>query len=250
MWPLLGLFEIIFFAVFFILMAIGVTFDRRGREEPKWYIFGVGLVIVAAWFWPDWTFLGIWDTVRSWAFWEPVGAYLAAGLVYSIVEFVLDVRRSARKYKSIWEQYLSSKIEVKQLDDKGLPRQEENVRRGGTQTITKSLAVREVLQNTDDRSNAAVAKDLVDSFVTHNSGRPSYGFVGLKANESGSAPEPVIDKVELAEHIGAWTFLWPAYAVSLVLGDLLTEVFNWLTDTLVKLSGRFVRMSFSDVFKF
>jgi hypothetical protein len=250
MWAL-GLFEIIFFAVFFILLAIGTTFDRRGREEPKWYIFGVGLVIIVAWFWNDFTFLGAWDTIRTWSFWEPVAAYLGAGLVYSILEFVLDVRRSARQYKTRWDQHLGSRIEVKQLTPDGSGyRSEENPRRGGNTIVTKDLTVREVLTNSEEVSNSKVAKELVSTFVSNNSGRQSYGFVGLAVDDTGLAPEPKIDKVELAEHVGAWTFFWPAYAVSLVLGDLLTEIFQWLADALVKLSGRFVRMSFAGVFKF
>lgn len=247
MWAL-GLFEIIFFAVFFILMAIGVTLDRRGREEPKWYIFGIGLVIVVAWFWSDFTFLGLWDTVRTWTFWEPVAAYLGAGLVYSILEFVLDVRRSARKYKALWNNNLTRHIDVKQLDADGKPMSQET--RNGKQWVVKSLSTREVLGDAGDPSNAQVAKALVESFVSHSSGHQSNGFVQLKVDSTGLAPEPVINKVELAQHVGAWTFFWPVYAVSLVLGDLLTEVFNWTADVLVKLSGRFVRMSFSDVFKF
>lgn len=248
MWAL-GLFEIIFFAVFFVLLAVGVTFDRRGQEEPKWYIFGIGLVIIVAWFWKDWTFAAAWDTVRSWSFWEPVVAYMLAGLVYSIIEFVLDVRRSARRYKELWDRSLSARLEVKQLDDKGEARMVENA--GGRRTwVVENTTAREVLANQHIPSNAAAAKEFVESFVTSNTGdsRKSHGFVRIVAN--GMTPEPKIDKAQLAEHIGAWTFFWPAYAVSLVLGDLLTEIFTWLTDALVKLSGRFVRMSFSDVFKF
>jgi hypothetical protein len=247
MWAL-GLFEIIFFVVFFLLLAVGTAFDRRGNESPKWYVFGIGLVIVVAWFWGDFTFLGLWDTVRTWAFWEPAAAYLGAGLVYSILEFVLDVRRSARAYADSWGRYLKGKVEVRLLDDNGVPRMEEGPRGGNRGYAVTQRTVQEVLSNAGDPSNARAAGDALDSFISNNSVRS--GFVGLTKNEAGTAPEPKINRIELAEHIGAWTFLWPAYAVSLVLGDLLTEIFNWLADLLVNMSGRFVRMSFSNVFKF
>lgn len=265
----LALLEIAFLAVFLIFLVVGASLDRRGNESPKWWTLGIGLVIVAAWFWPHYTFFGpaevaavmdgtkvvseaqtrvvLWDVVSTWSFWTPVAYFFGAGLVYSILEFVLEVRRTARKYADKWAQYLNTKHEVKQLDAKGEVRSEETAG-GRKQWITKTLTVREILAGSDDPSNAAVAEDLVTSFI--NSSYSKYGFVGLTLNETKSAPEPKINKIELAESIGAWTFLWPVYAISLVLGDLLTEIFNWLADLLVNMSGRFVRMSFSDVFKF
>ena len=59
---------------------------------------------------------------------------------------------------------------------------------------------------------------------------------------------PVINRKELAEFIGCWMLFWPAYAVSLLLGDLLTEVCSRLADLLTVLSGRLVRRAFSKVF--
>lgn len=266
----LGLLEIVFFTIFFILLVIGASLDRRGNESPKWYILGIGFVILAAWFWPDFTFFGpahvdavmegtkvispakdrvvLWELLSSWSFWTPLWMFLGAGVAYSILEFVLEVRRTARRYTELWARNLERRIDVKQLDAKGDPRSEETLSGRSKQWVTKSLTMREILANREDPSNAAVAEDLLTSFV--NDDRSRYGFVGLTLNADKTAPEPKIEKLKLAEAIGAWTFLWPVYAVSLVLGDLLTEIFNAIADALVKLSGRFVRMSFSDVFKF
>lgn len=264
----LALLEIVFFTIFLILLVIGASLDRRGNESPKWWILGVGFILVAAWFWNDFTFFGpaevaavmdgtkvvseaqtrvvLWDLVSSWSFWTPFWMFLGAGLVYSILEFVLEVRRTARKYTEVWSRHLDRRVEVKQLDAEGKPRSEEGKR--GNQWITKTLSIREIMANRDDKSNDAIAGELLESFV--NDDRSRYGFVGLVVNEAGTAPEPKINKIALAESVGAWTFLWPVYAVSLIIGDLLTEIFNWIADTLVAMSGRFVRMSFSDVFKF
>lgn len=265
----LVLLEIVFIAIFLILLVIGASLDRRGNESPKWWILGVGFIIIGAWFWNDFTFFGpaevaavvdasgkvieeaqtrvvLWDAVSTWSFWSPFWMFLGAGLVYSILEFVLEVRRTARRYTKAWSDYLDKRLDVKQLDSEGKPRTEEGTR--GSQYITKTLSVREVMANRDDKSNDALAGELLESFI--NNDRSRYGFVDLVLNETKTAPEPKIDKVELASAVGAWTFLWPVYAVSLIIGDLLTEIFNWIADALVAMSGRFVRMSFSDVFKF
>jgi hypothetical protein len=265
----LALLELIFIAVFFILLVVGASLDRRGNEAPKWYILGIGLAIVAFWFWPHFTFFGpaevaavmngtkvvseaqtrvvLWDVISNWSFWTPLWMFLGVGVVYSIVEFVLEVRRSARQYSKQWADWLSSRADVKQLDAKGDQRSEETAN-GRKQWVTKTLTMREVLADLEDKSNAAYATEAVESFVGRNPTR--YGFVELTLNEARTAPEPRINKFQLSRAVGAWTFMWPVYAVSLVLGDLLTEIFNWIADILVNLSSRFVRMSFSDVFKF
>ena len=254
----LGLFELVFFSVFILLLIIGISFDRRGTEEPKWYIFGIGFIILAAWNWSDWTFFGaatvpavmegtkvvseahtrvvLWDTIRSWTFWEPTFAYLAAGLVYSIVEFVLSIRRSARYYKKAWEDRLSGSWFRGYKDIDG----------GGR--IEEKITLREALSRAaaGDEAMAANTKDSVESFIRNT--RPADKIVGLEVGPDG-APSPKVDKVELAEHIGAWTFFWPFYALSLILGDLLTEIFNIVSSFFVHLSGRFVRLTFRDVFK-
>ena len=56
----LGVLELIFVGAFFLLLVVGASFDRRGREAPKWYIFGLGFLAVGAYYWPDFTFTGIW----------------------------------------------------------------------------------------------------------------------------------------------------------------------------------------------
>lgn len=246
----LGVLELIFVGAFFLLLVVGASFDRRGREAPKWYIFGLGFLAITAYYWPNFTLTGIWTGVTSWAFWQPVGTYLLAGLAYSLLEFVLEVRRTARYYKESWTAALSRKAEIKQRDpDTG------DILRGAVSQSTRGLigdpimkvmTAREVIANREDPSNTTIAREIIDGFITNQCRR--YGFVNLTCGAAGT-PEPLIDKLALAESIGAWTFFWPAYAVSLVIGDLLTEVFNVIAEFLVKISGRFVRFSFADVFK-
>lgn len=192
-----SIFELIFCAVFFLLLIVGASFDRHGREEPKWWIFGIGFVAALVWFWKDWSFSGIWAAIQSWTFWQPVCYYFLAGLVYSLLEFGLDVRRSARYYKQQWLDY-SRKSDV---------------------------------------------NDFVNKYSFKNR------IIELAKSDETGLPEPRVNKAELAEHIGAWTFFWPAYLLSLIIGDLLTELFDSLSELLVKISGRFVKWSFSDVFK-
>ena len=50
--------------------------------------------------------------------------------------------------------------------------------------------------------------------------------------------QPVVNRGRLSSYIGGWTFLWPVYAVSLLLGDFFG-----------KIGGRFVCSTFADTFK-
>lgn len=277
MWILgLSFLELAFIAVFFIALTIGTGFDRRGREEPKWCILGVGFVAAAVYFWPEYSFFGpadiaavvdggkittpaihrtvLWDVIRNWSFWTPLWMFIVAGLVYSLVEFALEVRRMARAYAERWTKAIDRKIEVYDLNDDGsyktYPEPAAGLKKVKTGYISDMIDVATVLANVDGKKGYHEAgKNFVQSFISAND-RPEYSFIGLTVNEAETAPEPKIHKKTLAESIGAWTFMWPAYLVSLVLGDLLTEVFNTLADFLVSISGRFVKLSFSNVFKF
>lgn len=258
----LGLLELIFFGVFFLLLIVGTAFDRQGKEEPKWYIFGVGLIAIVAWFWKDWTFGSVWEFVSTLKFWAPVGAYLLAGLVYSLLEFFLDVRRSARFYADAWKTMLNQSEWVNVYDvvqDANDPSGEVLVQRkvmgpdGRQKNETRARLYSEVYSEVKEKG--AKSRLFNDALKYSKTFTDSYRFkdriveIQLNADDKITV-EPRVNKIQLAEHIGAWTFLWPAYAISLIIGDLLTEVFNILADILANISGRLVRLSFSNVFKF
>lgn len=278
----LGVVELAFLALFFIACVVGVTFDRRGVEEPKWAIIGVGAALIAVWYWSHWTFFGaahipaemnngtvvheavdrivLWSVIQSWDLWRPVSEFLIAGLVYSLVEFALDVRRTARFYATEWTKYLThtEEIEVTTTDaDGNVVYVTEEVRNGRGERVTKNVTRQrehsEVYAEVKAKGAASnlfnKALKLSQEFISQY--RFKNRFIELTLNKDTKIDvEPKINKVELAEHITAWTLMWPMYLVSLVLGDLLVEIGRVLADVLVKISGRFVRLSFANVFKF
>ena len=273
----LGLLELLFVSVFLILLIVGVTFDRRGKEDVKWWVFGIGLLALGLWQWNHWTFIGdahvaavmngtkvisearerivLWDAIRSWEFWSPVFMYLLAGLMYSLLEFVLDVRRSARFYADEWEKHLSSFDYVPVLDANGnmIPDNDgTGTRIGGDRVKTRKHPNSEVYDEVKEKGATSKLFDKASTLTREFVGRYSFRnrIIELKVGTDKISVEPHINKVELAEHISAWTFLWPAYMISLILGDLLVEIFNMISNVLVKISGQFVKLSFANVFKF
>lgn len=249
----LGLLELLFVSVFFLLLIVGVTFDRRGKEDVKWWIFGVGLMILAVWQWSSWSFGGIWEAVKTVEFWSPIGYYLLAGLVYSALEFFLDIRRSARFYAAEWQQHLKAGEQVPVLGEDGEPvvtKKGDRFNSDQVQTTRRSNSevYDEVKAKGANSGLFNTAMKLTSEFV----GRYHFKhrIIELKIGTDKISVEPRVNKIELADHISAWTFLWPAYAVSLILGDLVVEVFNFIASVLAKISGQFVKLSFANVFKF
>ena len=262
----LGLLELLFISVFLIALIIATAFDRRTKnEEPKWYLLGLGLAVVAFWYWPDFTFFGsphvaavmgtgqdaakvitpafdrvvLWDVVRDWSFWAPLGAYLGLGLAYSCVEFGLTIRRAARHFESLWKSWLASTEAVRM--------------EAGAERIDISHAdlIRQARDNGPEWKLFSTAVDAVRSFRSNVSLGNSQEdrIIGVAVGADKLTVEPKVNRGELTEHVGAWTCLWPAYGLSLIFGDLLTEFFRIVADIMTNLSGRVVKIAFRDVFK-
>lgn len=222
----LSILEIVFFGGFFILLVIGASFDRKGQESFKWWVFLIAVTMLFVWEWSSWSFTSLWDSVRTFDFWKPFFVYLGIGLLYCFVEFTLEVRRIAKEYAAQWESFLGRSIRIERRE---------------------SMTLREALATIDDESATASANNAISHFICEcRIGR--YSFVGIEANSAGR-PEPKINKAKLSESVGAWTFFWPFYLVSLIIGDLLSEVWNMISSFIVQISGRFVKMAFKDVFK-
>lgn len=277
--PVLGIIELIFFGFFFVLMVIGTALDRRySNESPKWWILGLGLAIAVVYFWGEVSWTGMVEAVQSWSFWKPLAIYLVAGLAYSALEFILSVRKMARSHTDSWKRFIST-VDVKYLlngdsiahqwvkqrdgkfwvktSDRGAsmtPVGDDNAHWKEVQKVEINyrdiFKAAQAVGSTEDQRMAA--QELFLAYVRRDDYRLSNlkkDFISLELNETTFEVQPAVNRARLASFIGAWTFLWPAYAVSLVLGDFLVEVFRVVGDIFSKIGGRFVRFTFADVFK-
>ena len=73
------------------------------------------------------------------------------------------------------------------------------------------------------------------------------GCIGRTPQARKAVPRSPVGIV-LSQAIGCWTLFWPAYALSLALGDLLTELWQRMAEVLTKISTRFVQRTFSKEF--
>ena len=242
---------ITFLAFFFLLLVLGTVADRNDSAAPKWYIFGAGFVLVVGYFWKDWTFVSVWDGLMSWTFWKPVVVYFGIGLVYSLIEFLLNIRRSVRFYTDAWKKHLSSEKMFLAFEEDGSlitttvnGRLEQVTRRGTIAEVYSEVAQKGALSG-EFNDVLRLSKDFIQQHSFN------AGIIEIVLDKKTKVtPVPQVNRSKLAEHIGAWTFFWPFYLVSLIVGDLLIEVFRSIANFISRISGRLVRISFANVFKF
>lgn len=266
--------DIFLMAAFAILMVIGATFDkRRDQAEPKWVFLILGAVIFGMMNWSSWKFFGestsqvvLWDVVRTLTFWSNVSLYLSIGLVYSVLEFGLEILRSARVYKEEWAAHLKHTITYTVRDEfrnrlpinPTKPTNLENVQKLTIQIGTLYTKVKNGLGVSGDDCGisldeaTALAKEQTQRFVqlalkdySHSGSK----IIGIKLNEDLIGVSPYVNVRELSDHVGAWTVLWPAYAASLILGDLFDEVFRGIGRAISSVSSWVVKITFANVFK-
>lgn len=89
---------------FVIAMVIGCTLERMGIEAAKWWIFTLSVIAFVIWQWDGLS----WDDLINPALWARIAFYLLIGLAYSVLEFLLDVRRSARYWADDWKRYVKT----------------------------------------------------------------------------------------------------------------------------------------------
>ena len=207
--------------IFILLMIAGCSLDRHDSISMKWWVFVIGTAAVAVLTkpWLDWQMFLARDL------WVYVGTYLVVGLVYSGLEFFLNVRRAARKWADKWASFKTSNYaEFLEKEHNG----------AGANSAVKNMA-----------------KAFIERWSREYRGPSDIIGVRVVDNvETTQSPiEPYVNRITLARNIGSWTIFWPFYAISMIIGDLLMEVFHYAADFMTYISGRFVRMSFKNVFK-
>jgi len=267
----LSVLEVLAIGVFFILLAVASAFDRRGVSAPKWYVFVIGLIGVGLYYGRELHFDSVLSFLTSGKFWMPVGIYIGIGLAYSAVEFTFLIRRCARGYTELWKRFLSRTKNVPVYNEDGTVKTQQvpvTYSRGipssemRTENVTEDRTLRDLLlevkaKGKDSKHFGTVNDELKSFSVSGLSRDRDYHdiFVSLDPvinvdiDFTTYEVSPSVNKKALAESVGVWSLMWPAYALSMVFGDLLTEVFNAVAEFFVKISGRFVKLTFADVFK-
>lgn len=234
-----GVWASIIFAVFAIAMVVCCTFDRRSVESPKWWLLTVAIVSFVVWTWDgSLTWGDRWNLIAAKVIWAYIGYYLLIGLGYSMLEFMLEVRRSARNWSANFAEFkiaFTSRVESTSAM---------------AQNVKRFTSENNVVDSEIPPSPAMFNQLLVEAFLKkHSFGYNSNSIINIDASADKMGIEPKVNRMALAENIGVWVLFWPFYAISLIIGDLLTEIFRIIADVLASLSGRFVRVAFRNVFK-
>lgn len=285
----LGLLEWSFFGLLFLLLVIGCTVDRRyDRESFKWWVVLGGLAFATFWYWKKdlfpTSFGGVLDTLMTFSFWKPALVYFGIGVVYSCVEFLVDVSRAKKFYAAEWSNHLDSLLKNTTAASASRGYRDENIAHGDLKVkdllthakttaeddlkaiveqtkaaysavIEGEASVKREAKDAYEAAEAALATSLskskaasaaIESFVT--SYKTRNRVVQLERDALNILPK--INKLELSEHVAAWTIFWPAYLISTVLGDLLTHIWDAIAEFLTTFAGKYVKSVFKDAFSF
>ena len=205
----LGVWASIALGVFFLLMVLACTEDRRNREGFKWAVFFVGLVVFVVWQWGE----SSWSMFSAASFWKGVGLYLGAGAIYSMFEFYFSVRRAAKEWSERWETF--------KINEKNHP--------------------------SFSSASAQPGSTREQRFMSQYGRSSRDGLVNVEITDD--VLVPIVNRSELAQSIGCWMLFWPAYGVSLLLGDVLSSLFRHAAAVLERLSRGLVARAFAGVFR-
>ena len=237
----LSVWAAIAFGIFVLAMIVSCTFDRYDNIAPKWWVLFFGVIAYVFFIGPA---AFTWQMFLARDLWVMVGGYLAIGLGYSLIEFFLNVRRSAKNWAESWTSFKSNKSTIKKFD-KEAAQATDNIRR-------KRLAYQGDASDLVKEEPITAAGLMAATYVEQNTRNSRSGeIISIRlGTESDESPVvPYVRRFVLARHVSAWTIFWPFYAISLIIGDLLTQIFRIIADIIVYMSGRMVKRMFKNVFK-
>lgn len=201
-----------------LFLIAGTYWDRTSRGSGPMWVAALVVVVIAT---LSMGFTPALDMVMGAEFWKNVALYLGIGLVYSwAVEFFFSVRRASRSYRERWESVVQG--------DKNL---------------------RAYLYNPEGCGSEVKSAAAVETRRFHDRNDTKTRLIGIDLSADQLSVTPRVNRRVLVDNVSAWTLLWPAYAVSLIVGDLFNQVIEFVVDVSTKLSGAAVRFAFQNTFK-
>lgn len=220
-----------------ILMCSAVAFDRRRQSYWRWPVLlllvGTGITFSGLTFdektWKD-TLFGLFDNSTLIT---GVGVYLGLGILYSVAEFAMTVRRTAVRLKEAWTTHIAGRETV-----------------GDTPSTRVSMQRRELYDDADKNGTESKYVDTVRSMNTNFVNQNGFyrEVITIEANRDTLKVEPIVNRRRLPAAVGDWVTFWPFFLLNFLLYDLLSEVWNAIATFLATYGQRFVKAVFTDVF--
>lgn len=269
----LSLIEMLVLIALFFFLIVGTGYDRNGRAGVKWVAI---IALVGGWaLFHNWSG-SFWDMAKSFLssdFWLPALTYFAFGLIiYSPIEFRFEIKGSARRMTKRWEEFLEKnpkvrarklmsaeemRIEAEQkAEEERLLQEQRSSIVGKAKQLIEEAGIKldrdakNLLEHSHERRREEpTAEQKVAEFVEY-ANRRQYGYVSdiIRLKADGVNIDTSIYRPGLVQSIACWTFMWPAYAASLVLGNFVVEFFETVVDMTQKWANERLKKAFAEVF--
>lgn len=268
MFAAISIFEIVMFSAFLIFLIFGTFLDDTSDASfVKWTVIFLGFAVFGIFYWSEWTFESIFSTLISSSFISDALTYLGIGIFFAIAKFFIEIKKSANYFSERWKRFkndyvITTKFTNDLMND-ALQTFMDSDKRVENLPFGKFIDFANyVKQNTSLNSLAkfdlyafhcrGVINDAIETFAKHTS--RDYSLLGKKfilmvSDIDKQTPAPYINKSKLSGFISAWTILWPFYLIVMVLGDVIANIFSWITDIINALSFKMVAKIFESAFK-
>lgn len=227
----LGFFQTAFFIFFSLCLTFAVRSDRGRDNFSKWAVTISGITIFAVVLVMTGNFNV--DPFLTQDFWINVLKYLGVGLMYAVlIELPVRIRRASKEVKEAWKIFLDEELYFQ-----GAAQNPEQ--------ITMLQGITRVNDGSIDVEHLRRIKLKVSNFALAN----ISDLVYLKVLDDGVSISPSLKRESLSNDLFNWTIFFPAFAASLVFGDILMSVFNTISNLASSLIDRMLKFAFSDSLK-
>lgn len=241
-----GFLELLVIGAFLIAMIVSVSFDRHGEPAPKWVVTMLGIGALLFFTKENWTVQTLMSFALSSTFWVPLLKYMGLGFLYTIVEFIRGVRMSKHNITEAYADHLDRDSRFV-LRNYGSGRDAPHLDGSVRELFAKAAALPADTAVEEERRVLALARQARVEFCSMV--RSKSALVSPTVTSTGEF-DVAVNKGLVAMNVGPWVMFWPFYLLSLVVGDLLAEMFSTFADYLSTIGGKYVRAVFKDVFKF
>lgn len=202
-----------FGALFFLVVCVGVHYDRIGKDTSyKWGWAFIATIVMGILFMWEYSADGIIDFLTASHTLTMFGYYILIGIAYSCFEFTYQIMSDRSAAKNIF----AANKNVKTILEKH----------------NKEVIYTDLLYETNSPYATANKKMHLVQYTIKN---------------KGELPKPTIDKSTVIGYATGWIILWPAYLVEMLFGRLVVKIVNIVSSILSGIGGKIVQSLFKGI---
>jgi hypothetical protein len=183
-----------------------------GSTSGRWFIFFASIGLTGIYIsTTGGSIPGTLINLKNNVLWVPLFTYIGIGLLYSLLEFLLDTRKAAKHFSAEWHKFNSANNDV---------------------ILSRCI------------QGFLAAQDQSNNYNYNRNNR----IITLTANSDYTVISPIVNPDVLSFHIAAWTLFWPFFLLAMLIGDVILKSFKYTSALIIKISASWVKSLFKNAF--